>query len=55
MAYLLYNIEPHTSWPQQLIELVEQFPATEHIGIASMGFPSQWKDLELWAKASSTP
>lgn len=55
MAYLLYNIEPHTPWPQQLIELVEQFPATEHIGIASMGFPSQWKDLELWAKASSTP
>lgn len=54
MAYLLYNIEPDTSWPRQLVELVEQFPATEHIGIESMGFPSDWKDLELWVKAFPT-
>lgn len=49
MAYLLYNIEPKTMWPRQLVELVEQFPATAQIGIESMGFPQHWKDLELWA------
>lgn len=54
MAYLLYNIEPDTSWPRQLVELIEQFPATEHIGIESMGFPPRWKDLELWGKATPT-
>ena len=55
MAYLLYNIEPDTSWPRQLVKLIEQFPATEHISIESMGFPPQWKDLELCGKATSTP
>lgn len=49
MAYLLYNIEPDTTWPRQLMELVDQFPIAEHIGIESMGFPPHWKDLDLWS------
>lgn len=49
MTYLLYNIEPDTTWPRQLMELVDQFPVTEHIGIESMGFPPHWEDLDLWA------
>lgn len=52
MAYLLYTIEPGTSWPRQLAELVEQFPTTEQIGIESMGLPPNWKDLTLWAQTS---
>ena len=54
MAYLLYNIEPESSWPRQLAELAEQFPTSSHIGIDSMGFPSQWKDLELWTSVFPT-
>lgn len=49
MAYLLYNIEPNTTWPRQLIDLVDQFPATGRINIESMGFPPNWKNLDLWA------
>ncbi|BAF53096.1 hypothetical protein cgR_0134 [Corynebacterium glutamicum R] len=52
MAYLLSTIEPGTSWPRQLAELVEQFPTTEQIGIESMGLPPNWKDLTLWAQTS---
>lgn len=48
MTYLLYSIDPNTTWPRQLIDLIEQFPATEHIGIESMGFPPYWKELPLW-------
>lgn len=49
MAYLLDNIEPGTTWTQQLIALVDQFPTNEHIGISSMGFPQGRKELDLWS------
>lgn len=52
MAYLLSNIEPETTWPRQVVELVEEFPATAYLDIESMGFPPQWKELELWIGAS---
>ena len=52
MAYLLSNIEPETTWPRQVVELVEKFPATAYLDIESMGFPPQWKRLELWIGAS---
>lgn len=53
MAYLLYNIDPDTTWPQELRELVDSFPTTPHIGIESMGFPKDWKTLDLWASSAS--
>lgn len=54
MAYLLYRIEPGTTWPQRLVDLVDQFPASEHIDIGSMGFPEEWKKLDLWSMPSAT-
>lgn len=37
-AYRLQKVESSLSWLRQLIELADKFPATDHIGIESMGF-----------------
>ncbi|MDO4914735.1 Abi family protein [Corynebacterium sp.] len=52
MAYLLDEVDPGTTWPQQLTALVDQFPTNEHIDIDSMGFPQDWKELDLWSASA---
>ncbi len=47
-AYLLRRIDKHSGWPERLIALIDDFPATPTFTIATMGFPTDWTALELW-------
>lgn len=54
-AYRLQKVESSLSWLRQLIELADKFPATDHIGIESMGFLPAWKSPVLWSESISAP
>ena len=41
-------INPQSSWPQQLKELVNAFPIMPYANIQAMGFPSNWQNETLW-------
>jgi len=41
-------INPHSTWPQKLSEIVRSFPVMPHAGIQDMGFPADWQDQSLW-------
>ena len=46
LGYLMRVISPGTSWPDRLRKLIEEYPTVDP---AAMGFPTNWKDLPIWA------
>ncbi|MFB8188782.1 Abi family protein [Microbacterium sp. NPDC055988] len=48
MAYLLRSISGHAEWVEHLRGLIATFPTVAHLGIDSMGFPSNWTAMDLW-------
>ena len=48
IAYLLPSIEPETDWRQQLVALLQTFPASHALSLGSMGVPDSWESLDLW-------
>lgn len=49
IAYLVNAIDPTTTWPGRLRDLVLAFPVDGRLSPQSdMGFPADWMDLELW-------
>ena len=41
-------INPRSTWPQQLADLIKSFPAMPYVSIADMGFPSDWQNQNFW-------
>jgi abortive infection bacteriophage resistance protein len=56
VAYLTKHIEPNTTWPARLCDLINGFPV--ETGLApetDMGFPLAWATLPLWASLKQIP
>ena len=43
-------INPQSSWPRHLVELVGAFPKMPYANIGAMGFHENWKDESLWKR-----
>ena len=41
-------INPQSSWPQQLVTLLNNFPVMPYANIQAMGFPHGWQNEALW-------
>lgn len=41
-------INPQSSWPQQLVTLLNNFPVMPYANIQAMGFPANWQNETLW-------
>lgn len=48
VRYLLAIISPGSLWEERLVSLLREHPAAEP---AAMGFPENWRDLDLWHDA----
>lgn len=48
LHYLLRFINPTTTWPNRLADLVATLPAAPGISPRHMGLPNAWTDLPLW-------
>lgn len=48
MAYLLRSIDPDCGWAGRVVSLLEAFPESDALTIASLGVPAEWPALELW-------
>lgn len=48
IAYTLSYLEPQGNWRNRLVKLLEQFPEIDGLGLQTMGFPDNWKELGLW-------
>lgn len=47
--HMLHAINPSTSWPERLKELVATFPTVNpHVSFRSSGFPDGWEQHDLW-------
>lgn len=46
--HMLCAINPSTSWPERLKELVATFPANQHVTFRGSGFPDGWEEQDLW-------
>lgn len=50
LLYLVSVIDPESSWPLGLRELLGNFPEIPELSLADMGFPQGWTSLPLWAR-----
>lgn len=50
IAYLLPSIEAETDWYRRLTELLQAFPTSHALSIASLGVPQHWESLDLWRR-----
>lgn len=48
IAYTLSYLELQGNWRNRLVKLLEQFPEIDGLGLQTMGFPDNWKELGLW-------
>lgn len=49
IAYLLPMIASETDWRPRLATLLREFPTTDALTIESLGAPTDWETLALWA------
>ncbi|PXY33758.1 Abi family protein [Prauserella flavalba] len=50
IAHLLPAIEAGTDWHRRLAELLQGFPTSNALSVASIGVPQGWESLELWQR-----
>jgi abortive infection bacteriophage resistance protein len=48
IQHLLRQIDPASTWPRLLNDLLAAFPAAPSVGVAQTGFPQDWPTLNLW-------
>lgn len=48
IAHLLPSIEAGTAWHRRLVALLQGFPASHALSLASIGVPQAWESLDLW-------
>jgi abortive infection bacteriophage resistance protein len=50
IAHLLPSIDARTAWHQRLVALLQGFPVSHALSLASIGVPQGWESLELWRR-----
>ena len=50
IAYLLPSIDSESDWSARLVSLLNEFPTSDRLTVASLGVPPEWSLLELWAR-----
>lgn len=50
IAHLLPSIEGGTAWRRQLAALLQGFPTSHALSLASIGVPQGWESLDLWRR-----
>lgn len=53
MCYLLKYINPNSSWSHRLVNLIDAFPIDAYDMSGQTGFPTDWRDYELWQNLGS--
>ncbi len=53
IAYLVRAIDGGPEWNRRLVTLLDDFPASSDLPLASLGVPDGWHDLELWCPADA--
>lgn len=54
LAAVTESIRPESNWRSWLIRLMDQFPVDPPVSPeAHMGFPSGWRELDLWSRPGS--
>lgn len=48
IAYLLRSIDTDAGWSRRLVTLIDSFPSSPDLTIASLGMPAGWSSLDLW-------
>lgn len=48
IAYLLRSIDADNDWRCRVVTLLDAFPQSQDLTLASLGVPSQWSSLDLW-------
>ncbi len=48
LAHFSHVVNPTSSWPSQLINLIEAFPPMSHVSTRDMGFPADWRAHKFW-------
>ena len=48
LAHFSKIVNTKTTWPQQLVDVMDSFPVIPYAGIGDMGFPANWKTHEFW-------
>ena len=46
--YMLRVANPRTSWKERFVDHIETFPETSRLSLSTAGFPSNWRDEDLW-------
>jgi abortive infection bacteriophage resistance protein len=50
IAYLLPSIEVRTTWHRRVVALLQGFPTSHALSLASIGVPEGWESLDLWRR-----
>ncbi len=53
IAYLLKSVGGYEAWCHEFATLMEDFPPSPDLSVASIGLPAQWRELELWRPGTS--
>lgn len=48
LSHLSRVTNPRSSWSNDLVDLVNEFPSVPHVSIQDMGFPPDWQTHPLW-------
>lgn len=48
LIHLMRYICPRSSWKNRLHTLIDEFPKIASVSIKDMGFPTNWKEQEIW-------
>lgn len=48
LAHFSKIVNTETTWPQQLVDVMNSFPAIPYASIGDMGFPNDWKTHDFW-------
>lgn len=48
IAYLLRSIDGSVDWGHRLVTLLQEFPSSPDLPLASLGVPEKWNERALW-------
>ena len=50
IAHILPSIDGGTTWHRRMAALLQRFPASHALSLASIGVPQGWESLDLWSR-----
>ncbi|RZA20265.1 MAG: Abi family protein [Proteobacteria bacterium] len=48
LSYFTKVVNPTSSWPKDVVNLIESVPAMPYVGLQDMGFPTDWETHAFW-------